>query len=125
MTQFVASHQRTDGIQEDYSDSVHFRENPLFSVDCNSLELMLYYDDVEFCNPLGSKRNTNLVSVWHACGKGGSRVCRQEQMLHLSACAPSKPPMAWLPRLSAETVVAVPLSATLDSVLTIYPYTET
>ena len=28
----------------------------LFSVHENSLQLFLYYDDVEFCNPLGSKK---------------------------------------------------------------------
>ena len=62
----MTGHERTDGVQEDYCDSPQFRENPLFSVDSKYLQLMLYYDDVEFCNPLGSKRNTNLVRemVW-------------------------------------------------------------
>ena len=66
----MTSHQRTDGIQEDYCDSAHFQENPLFSVDCNSLQLMLYYDDLEFCNPLGSKRKKHKLGWCMACSFG-------------------------------------------------------
>lgn len=32
-----------------------FQTHPLFSKDPSGLQIMLYYDDVEVCNPLGSK----------------------------------------------------------------------
>ena len=39
---------------EDYCDGTQFAEHPLFSLDECGLQVMLYYDDVEVCNPLGS-----------------------------------------------------------------------
>lgn len=39
---------------EDYCDGTLFSEHPLFSVNECGLQVMLYYDDVEVCNPLGS-----------------------------------------------------------------------
>ena len=39
---------------EDYCDGTQFSEHPLFSTDECGLQVMLYYDDVEVCNPLGS-----------------------------------------------------------------------
>ena len=48
-------HQSNDGLIRDYCDGTQFRSHPLFSVDGKALQLMLYYDDLETCNPLGSK----------------------------------------------------------------------
>ena len=48
-------HQSNDGLIRDYCDGTQFRSHPLFSVDGKALQLMLYYDDMETCNPLGSK----------------------------------------------------------------------
>ena len=41
----------------DYCDSPEFKNNALFIQDNGALQLMLYYDEVELCNPLGSSRN--------------------------------------------------------------------
>ena len=43
----------------DYCDSPAFRSHPLFSNDPSALQIMLYYDDVEVTNPLGSKTKTH------------------------------------------------------------------
>ena len=40
----------------DYCDGSEYSKHPLLQIDSKFLQLMLYYDDVEFCNPLGSKR---------------------------------------------------------------------
>lgn len=38
----------------DVCDGELFRTHQLFSVDPQSLQIILYYDDVEVCNPLGA-----------------------------------------------------------------------
>ncbi len=43
-------------VLSDYCDGEAFQAHPLFSVRHGALEITLYYDDVEICNPLGSKR---------------------------------------------------------------------
>ena len=54
--QVQRGHCRGDGVLEDYCDSPHCQEHPLFSADHQNLQIELYYDDVELCNPLGSYR---------------------------------------------------------------------
>ena len=49
------SHQQTDGNMKDYCDGAAYREHPFFSAKPNALQIILYYDDVEVCNPIGSK----------------------------------------------------------------------
>lgn len=39
----------------DYCDGHQFKHHPLFSEDPCALQIFLYYDDLEVCNPLGSK----------------------------------------------------------------------
>ena len=50
-------HQRQDELLSDYCDGLMFKSHPLFSshFDYPSLEIILYYDGVEVCNPLGSR----------------------------------------------------------------------
>lgn len=36
-------------------DPTIYKSHPLYAVDPNFLQIMLYYDDVEICNPLGSR----------------------------------------------------------------------
>ena len=39
---------------QDYCDGDAFKEHPLFSSDQTALQLIIYYDEIETCNPLGS-----------------------------------------------------------------------
>ena len=39
----------------DYCDGKVFKEHPLFTTHKNSLQINLYFDELEVCNPLGSK----------------------------------------------------------------------
>ena len=48
-------HKSSDGLIRDYCDGEQFRNHPLFSVDSKALQIMVYYDDLETCNPLGSR----------------------------------------------------------------------
>lgn len=45
-----------DGIMRDYCDGSSFSNHPLKSLDPNFLQIILYFDDLEVCNPIGSKR---------------------------------------------------------------------
>lgn len=55
------SHQRHDGMIADYCDGQIFQQHPLFSQDPCALQIILYYDDVEVVNPLGSKTSKHKV----------------------------------------------------------------
>ena len=48
-------HRSTDGVLCDYTDDRHCASHSLNAVDEKFLQI-LYYDDVEVCNPIGSKR---------------------------------------------------------------------
>ena len=39
----------------DYCDGSVYKNHRLYSLDEQSLQIMMYYDDVEVCNPLGSR----------------------------------------------------------------------
>ena len=54
--QIQDDHKSSDGFIRDYCDGEAYPSHPLFSVRRGCLELILYYDDVEICNPLGSRR---------------------------------------------------------------------
>ena len=43
----------------DFCDGQLYREHPLFKEDRYALQLILYYDEVEVANPLGSYRGTH------------------------------------------------------------------
>ena len=45
----------------DVCDGQLFKEHPLFSTDPNALQLLIYTDDVETANPLGSYRGTHKI----------------------------------------------------------------
>ena len=52
----LRGHRRQDGLLSDYCDGSVFQSHPLFLQWPNSLQIMLYYDDVEVCNPLGTHK---------------------------------------------------------------------
>ena len=39
----------------DYSDGANFKVHPLYKEHPGALQIQLYYDELEICNPLGSK----------------------------------------------------------------------
>ena len=57
ITQVMIGHQSNyHSIISDFCDGSHYRSHPLFSSDHPAVEIVLYYDELELCNPLGSKR---------------------------------------------------------------------
>lgn len=52
----------------DYCDGEEFKSHPLFSVNIRALQIIIYYDDVEICNPLGSRRTVHKIGMDACCG---------------------------------------------------------
>ena len=51
----MRGHGSEGSILCDYCDGKAFDEHPLYSQHPRALQINFYYDDVEFCNPIGSK----------------------------------------------------------------------
>ncbi len=56
------SESSTEAVLRDYVDGSGFKEHELFSVKKDALQILFYYDDLEVCNPLGSKAKTHKLS---------------------------------------------------------------
>lgn len=59
----MCGHQRKDDIVEDFCDSIHAKSHPLFGNNKTALQLMLFYDDLEVCNPIGSSRKKHKIGI--------------------------------------------------------------
>ena len=49
-------HRHSGGVLCDYCDGEAYKSHPLYSTHVNSLQILLYYDELEVCNPLGSSK---------------------------------------------------------------------
>lgn len=61
--QVLTPRSRDDDIIEDYCDGSQFRTHPLFSRNLYALQFILYYDDMEVVNPLGSNTKTHKLGM--------------------------------------------------------------
>ena len=64
----------------DYCDGDVCKSHPLFSACANSLQILLYYDDIEVCNPLGAKRKK------HKLGEVMPDICCDLALFTLTFC---------------------------------------
>lgn len=62
--QIVGGHKREDGMLSDYCDGSVYHSHRLFSNVPSSLEILAYYDDVEVCNPLGSRSKKHKLGMY-------------------------------------------------------------
>jgi hypothetical protein len=53
----------TDGLIKDYCDGENYKTHPIFSLKSTALQIMLYYDDWETCNVLGSRVNKHKLGT--------------------------------------------------------------
>ena len=65
MAQIMRGHQRSDDKMEDFCDGAAHKRHPLFSVDPTALQIMLYYDDLEVSNPIGSRSTKHKIGESH------------------------------------------------------------
>jgi hypothetical protein len=54
-----------NGMLRDYPDGSYVKAHPIFGNDPKSLKIILYYDDVEIANPLGSKVKTHKLAMFY------------------------------------------------------------
>lgn len=52
----MRNHEQSNGTMEDFCDSPKAKTHPLFSIHKTALQILLYFDECELCNPLGSFR---------------------------------------------------------------------
>ena len=62
--QIECGHRTTSTILYDYCDGETFATHPLFSVHRDALQIILYFDEVELCNPLGSKVKVHKLGTY-------------------------------------------------------------
>ena len=49
----------------DVCDGRHFSGHAVFGSEQSSFQIVFYYDDLEVCNPLGSKRSKHKLGKLH------------------------------------------------------------
>lgn len=54
----------TEGTFKSITDSVYYRSHPVYQIDQKALSFVIYYDDFEFTNPLGSKTHKLAMFNW-------------------------------------------------------------
>ena len=59
----MRGHGRSDNLIEDYCDGSSFKNHSLFSTCPTAIQLMLYYDDLEGCNPIGSRAKKHKLGI--------------------------------------------------------------
>ncbi len=64
LSQIQNGHFSHNEKMSDYCDAEDFKNHPLFSTKSNALQLILYYDDVEVCNPLGSRKTKHKLGMY-------------------------------------------------------------
>ncbi len=63
------SHVSTDGSMRDICDGDFVKKHPVFRAHPDGLQFLLYHDDIEVCNPLGTsagvhKLGENCITCW-------------------------------------------------------------
>lgn len=60
---FNSSYATHESRYESFTDGTHFKENALSSTEDLTLSLLLYIDDFEVCNPLGTSRKKHKITA--------------------------------------------------------------
>ena len=77
------SHAMTQNKLFDYCDGVIFKKNQLFIEDPSALQIQLYCDELELCNPLGSKAKKHKLGKYSiVINVDGSIACIYTGLLY-------------------------------------------
>lgn len=60
---FNSSSTTSEGRYESFRDGTHFKENAFLSTESVTISLLLYIDDFEVCNPLGTSRRKHKITA--------------------------------------------------------------
>lgn len=61
--QVMGEHDRNDGILSDICDADRYISHALYSIDSTALQIILYFDELEVCNPIGSNRKKHKLGM--------------------------------------------------------------
>ena len=64
-SQILTSHERSDGLISDYCDGSLYQSHNLFKTRKDALQLVLYFDEIEVCNPLGAQRGIHKLGMFY------------------------------------------------------------
>ena len=56
-------HHHRSPVMNDFCNGEVCQMHPLFSADPVALQIILYYDELELCNPLGSRRKKHKIGM--------------------------------------------------------------
>ena len=59
----MSSHKSSDGVRRDFCDGEFFNNHPIFTVHNGALQIIVYYDDIEVANPLGSRAGNHKLGT--------------------------------------------------------------
>ena len=62
--QIEYDHSMTNGKIRDFCDGRFYKNRPLFSSNSSALQIMMYFDDVDACDPLGSKSSKHKIGLY-------------------------------------------------------------
>lgn len=62
----LRGHGWQDDLLSDYCDGLVYKSHPLFVESPNALQIYVYYDDCEICNPLGSRAKTHKLGIFNS-----------------------------------------------------------
>ena len=63
ISKVLQGHNRCDKLIKDFCDGFIYKGHPLFSIESTAFQIFVYYDDVELCNPLGSKAKIHKLGI--------------------------------------------------------------
>ena len=63
-SQIENGHFSSDTVMSDVCDGQIFQSHPLFTAYPQALQIILYYDDLEICNPLGSNVKKHKIGTF-------------------------------------------------------------
>ncbi|XP_062863880.1 uncharacterized protein LOC134325564 [Trichomycterus rosablanca] len=85
-----------EGFLYDFSDGSLFTSHPLYSVRPNALQIILYSDEIEICNPLGPHTSSNkLLMVYYSLGNIDPKFRSKLAAIRLLAIAKSVDVSKW------------------------------
>ena len=59
----MCGHKRNDSIVADFCDSKWVASHTLWGSNVHALQLFIYFDEVELCNPLGASRKIHKLGM--------------------------------------------------------------
>ncbi|XP_062499071.1 uncharacterized protein LOC134176418 [Corticium candelabrum] len=80
LEQIENPHFNESDVMADMCDGEAFRSHPLYGIDPQALQVILYYDDLEICNPLGSSVKKHKLGAFYFTL--GNILPRNRSLLH-------------------------------------------